>query len=94
MGIIIVIIWIIANCVITEKMTDVLLSKGYEHSVNIWVMIFLLGIAGWIYVLALPDLVQRNTQMKILINQEKILKKIANTDNSRSSMPTEELPEL
>lgn len=61
----IVIILLVINCAVAASMETIAEKKGYEHS-NVYIMCFFLGIAGWLYVVALPDLIQRKNQENLM----------------------------
>ena len=63
---------IIINCFFASLMNNVAISKGYENS-NAFILVFLFGIFGMLYVIALPDLKarqQREDLIAILLSNE------------------------
>ncbi len=85
---VLLIVIIIFNVIIAGIMDEVATLKGYEESV-FW-KCFWLGLAGWLYVVALPDLKTRE-------NQEKIIKYFENDKeetNTATIFENEELPLL
>lgn len=77
------IVILVINVIIASHMQDVAYAKGYDKEASAFAMSFWLGIAGWIYVLALPDMVERK-------NQEKIIELLQN----QTSQNVGRLPEL
>ena len=47
-------------------MKKVAIAKGYEENNHIWSICFCLGIIGYLYVIALPDLIQQSQNQKII----------------------------
>lgn len=62
---IIIMIIIIANLFFTTLMCNVAKDKGYENS-HIFLLVFVFGILGILYVIALPDLKAREQREDIL----------------------------
>ena len=63
---------IIINCFFASLMNNVAISKGHENS-NAFILVFLFGIFGMLYVIALPDLKarqQREDLIAILLSNE------------------------
>ena len=76
--------YFIINFIIANAMQNVAFTKGYDSSAHAFAFSFWLGVAGWFYVIALPDLVSRK-------NQELILNELQNNHNTISM---DELPEI
>jgi len=80
--------YLIINAIVASFMRQAALEKGYDDGAHAWAMSFWLGIAGWIYVVALPDLIARR-------NQEKIIAYLAKGDlNAENKEEEDRLPEL
>ena len=63
---------IIINCFFASLMNNIAISKGYENS-NAFILVFLFGIFGMLYVIALPDLKarqQREDLIAILLSND------------------------
>ncbi len=58
----IIVAYIIIMVKLANHMRDIAYSKGYDDRWHPWAWSFWLGILGFIYVLALPDLVARKNQ--------------------------------
>ena len=65
----IIFIFIVVNYFISKKMESIAEDKGYTNS-HAFVLCFFLGIAGYLYVIALPDLVAREQMKKLLLLTE------------------------
>ncbi len=82
----ILIVFLVIMCIGANFMKKVAEAKGYGDEYNIFAICFFLGIVGYIYVLALPDLILRE-QMKTIADSLK--------NQGQSEWPEgEELPEL
>lgn len=57
-----VFVLLVINIVIAQKFDDVAKLKGYDEKIHSYAMCFWLGIIGYLYVIALPDL--NNHKMK------------------------------
>lgn len=68
MGIIIAIsiIYFIIDIIVANYMKNVAYVKGYDDNAHAFALCFWLGVAGWLYVVALPDLVARKNQEEII----------------------------
>ena len=53
---IILIICLIINYIIAKKFERIAFDKGYDESIHSCAMCFWLGVVGYLYVIALPDL--------------------------------------
>lgn len=80
---VLLVVYLIINVIIASYMKQVAYLKGYDDNAHAFALCFWLGLAGWIYVAALPDLIARK-------NQEAIADLLANN----SAQVSEELPEL
>lgn len=81
-------VYLVINGIVAYHMKNVAYSKGYDDDASAWAMSFWLGIPGWLYVLALPDLVARK-------NQEIIIELLTNGNNNAiGEIEQDELPEL
>ena len=58
----IIVAWIIIMVKLANHMRDIAYAKGYDDRWHPWAWSFWLGVLGFIYVLALPDLVARKNQ--------------------------------
>ena len=60
------------NWIVAGKMADAAYRKGYDSSIHAFAMCFWLGVIGYLYVIALPDLVARKNQetMIALLNKK------------------------
>ena len=47
---------LIINCVVAKKFEEIAFQKGYDESIHSFAMCFWLGIVGYLYVIALPNL--------------------------------------
>lgn len=71
---VIIVIYVFVDLFIASYMEDVAQKKGYDGDSHVWAISFWLGLPGWLYTIALPDLVARENQQKIieaLINTKK-----------------------
>ncbi len=71
---------------VAGKMNEIAHNKGYDDSIHAWAMCFWLGWIGYIYVLALPDLIARQNQQDIL--------SALSSGNSQANIYKDKLPEL
>lgn len=86
--VLIVVAYFVINLIVAEHMKKAAYAKGYDDSSHAWAMSFWLGIAGWFYVAALPDLVARK-------NQETLISVLSNVRVQNTTTADEdELPEL
>ena len=54
--IVLIVVFLLINLALADKFTDIAIQKGQkEHSRAVYAMCFFLGIAGYLYVIALPD---------------------------------------
>ncbi|MBQ8247524.1 MAG: hypothetical protein IJZ42_10360 [Lachnospiraceae bacterium] len=83
-GIIAAIVYLIIDGIIAYYMKQVAYAKGYDDNAHAWAISFWLGLPGWIYVVALPDLIQRK-------NQEELIKLLSNGNVNSTD---DELPDL
>lgn len=58
-------VMLVINYIISSKMQEIAVSKGHQGS-TAFHMCFWLGVVGYFYVVALPDLVQQNNQKTII----------------------------
>lgn len=79
----VLVVYLIIDGIVASYMKQVAYLKGYDDNAHTFAICFWLGLPGWLYVVALPDLVARK-------NQETIVKLLANNPTQVS----EELPEL
>ena len=77
------VVYLVISNIIASYMKQVAYLKGYDDNAHVFAICFWLGLPGWLYVVALPDLVARK-------NQEAIVELLA--DNPAQA--SEELPEL
>ena len=66
-------VYILVNLMFASLMNSVAISKGYESS-NAFILVFLFGIFGILYVISLPDLKarqQREDIIAILLSEDK-----------------------
>lgn len=47
-------LWI--QSIIATKFEEIAIQKGYDKTRSVFIMCFLLGLVGYLYVIALPDL--------------------------------------
>lgn len=59
-------VYFVVNLIVAEFMKNVAYAKGYDDNAHAFGVAFWLGLPGWLYVVALPDLVARDNQGKIL----------------------------
>ena len=64
-GILIVLVYLLVNLYLASLMNEVAKSKGHENS-KAFVLVLLLGGIGILYVIALPDLHERQQREDIL----------------------------
>ncbi|MCD2491982.1 hypothetical protein LQE92_05000 [Lacrimispora sp. NSJ-141] len=69
------IVALIIDIVMANLMQKVAFAKGYDTSIHSFAICLLIGFMGYIYVIALPDLIARK-------NQEDILEAVKNQKNS------------
>lgn len=71
LGLIIVIVIVVINGIGAQKMKEATVLKGYGDDYHIWAICFWLGIFGYLYAIALPDLViqSQNQQMIKLLER-------------------------
>lgn len=62
---VVALIAILINLVFASLMNAVAVSKGYENS-HAFALVFLFGVFGMLYVIALPDLKERQQREDIL----------------------------
>ena len=55
------IIYLIVSYIVASKFETIAIQKGYDSSIHSFAMCFWLGIIGYLYVIALPDLHARQT---------------------------------
>lgn len=79
---------IVINVLIAFYMDEVAKLKGYENAV-FW-RCFWLGLPGWLYVVALPDLNLRKSQEQIV----KLLESNTRVSNTEIIYENDELPPL
>ncbi len=83
--VVLLIIYLVINSIIATYMRDVAIKKGYEKKANAsWILCLFGGIGGWMYVMALPDLVERRIQEEILSCLKKNIEEMK--DESRSTL--------
>lgn len=91
LGLLIALIPLLINYVIAKKFEEIAAQKGYDSSIHSFAMCFWLGFIGYIYVLALPDLVQRE-QMQILVRRNVQDKSgFANSKNEKKTKNNERI---
>ena len=49
-------VYFVINGIVASFMRNVAYAKGYDDNAHAFAMSFWLGVAGWLYVVALPDL--------------------------------------
>ena len=67
-----ILVCILVNLMFASLMNNIALSKGYEDS-HAFILVFLFGIFGMLYVIALPDLKarqQREDLIAILLSND------------------------
>lgn len=64
--ILLLVVIIVINAIGARKMQDAAVLKGYGENYHIWALCFWLGILGYLYVLALPDLVTQSQNQQII----------------------------
>ncbi|MBO5907113.1 MAG: hypothetical protein J6V83_01075 [Clostridia bacterium] len=62
---------VVINYIVARKFEDIAFSKGYDSSIHSFAMCFWLGIIGYIYVAALPDLKRSNNINNSSVNEQK-----------------------
>lgn len=82
----ILVAWVVVMYFGAEYMRKAAEAKGYGSEYNIFVICFLLGFFGYMYVLTLPDLILRE-QMKTIADR-------LNNQKQDEWSINEELPEL
>ena len=70
-GIISIVLGIVINCIFASKFKKISVAKGYTEKNHTFALCFFLGIIGYIYVSALPDLTLReqNRQLVLLLSK-------------------------
>lgn len=66
MIVVVLIVLLVINLIGAGKMSDVAYAKGYDDSIHAFAMCFWLGIIGYLYVIALPDIEARRKQDAII----------------------------
>ncbi|MFR2064033.1 hypothetical protein [Hominenteromicrobium sp.] len=61
-----IIIYLTINFIIAKMMENAASLKGYGTNSHAFIMCFLFGLLGCLYVVALPDLVQQNQNKQII----------------------------
>lgn len=61
---------VVINFLVAQKFEEIAFQKGYDTSIHSLALCFWLGIAGWLYVIALPDLRSHNNIPVDKINEE------------------------
>ena len=64
-GLIIFLVVVLVNVVFALIMNNVALQKGHENS-HAFVIVLIFGVLGCLYVIALPDMIQRKQNEDIL----------------------------
>jgi ammonia channel protein AmtB len=85
--IIVGLVCLIVNLIVAVIMQEVAQEKGYDDFSHVFAISFFCGIAGWLYVVALPDLVSRK-------NQEELIELLKSKEITAIDDESEELPEL
>ncbi len=65
-AIIAIVAMLIVNWLVAKRMEEIVFLKGYGKEIHSFALCFWLGIIGYIYVLALPDLTQRKLMEQLL----------------------------
>lgn len=86
MVLILVLVLLIIDVIIANYMKEVAYAKGYDDNAHAFALCFWLGVAGWCYVIALPDLIVRK-------NQEELIKLLSG-GNSNLQYDNSDLPDL
>lgn len=84
--VIIIVVYLVINGIVASFMKNAAYAKGYDDNAHAFAMSFWLGVAGWLYVVALPDLVARE-------NQERIIQILTNGSSSEEKRQ-DDLPDL
>ena len=74
-GLLILVVIILIQYMVAKKFEISAFQKGYDEEINSFSMCFFLGIVGYLYVIALPDLNANKTaeEREKLINERKAL---------------------
>ena len=64
------VIMIFIDAVIAKKFEKIAFAKGYDESIHSFAMCFWLGVVGYLYVIALPDLTLRHTDSAVTNTQK------------------------
>lgn len=91
MIVVILIVLLVINLIGAGKMSDVAYAKGYDDSIHAFAMCFWLGIIGYLYVIALPDIEARRKQDAII---ELLKNNTSGTDRREVLFENDELPPL
>lgn len=83
---IVLLVYVVVNVIVANYMKNVAYAKGYDDNAHAFAISFIFGIAGWLYVVALPDLIARD-------NQEKIIRLLSNGSLS-GTKDNADLPDL
>lgn len=65
-AIIVLAVYFVLCAIFASKMQSVAALKGYGTDTHAWAMCFWLGILGGIYVIALPDLIQKKQNQQLI----------------------------
>ena len=69
------------NYAIAKKFEQIAFSKGYSKEIHAFGMCFWLGLVGYLYVIALPDI---NHDTKILNQQKRMIELLKNLDDKKT----------
>lgn len=62
---------IYVNYIVAKKFEEIAIQKGYDSEIHSFAMCFWLGIVGYLYVIALPDLKTQSTTVSEASNSQK-----------------------
>lgn len=64
--ILLLVIMLVIQAIGAVLMSKAAIAKGYGENEHIWVICFILGIFGYLYVIALPDKIAQSQNQKII----------------------------
>lgn len=82
-----IVVSFVINYFVAKKFEEIAFQKGYDASIHSFAMCFWLGITGYLYVIALPELKDRNSV-------DDICSRDSVPDNSINEAPKNEEPKI
>lgn len=69
------------SLLVSHIMQNVAFAKGYDKNAHTFAICFWLGVVGWFYVIALPDLVARKNQEELIGYQKVMTEEVIRLNN-------------